>query len=85
MFEVVIMFSQMIIIKPGTGISANVIISEDIFPVLHRLFVNHGKKFGITFPAYTFDRNVDILSWGGLWLCIFGKGIRRYFVMHISR
>ena len=50
------MFSQMIIIKPGTGISANVIISEDIFPVLHRLFVNHGKKFGITFPAYTFDK-----------------------------
>ncbi len=49
------MFSQMIIIKPGTGISSNSIISEDIFPVLHRLFIEHDKKFGITFPAYSFD------------------------------
>lgn len=49
------MFSQMLIIKPGTGISSNIILSEDIFPVLHRLFVEHDKKFGITFPAYSFD------------------------------
>lgn len=49
------MFSQMLIIKPGTGISPNIILSEDIFPVLHRLFVEHDKKFGITFPAYSFD------------------------------
>jgi len=62
------MFSQMLIIKPGTGISPNIIISEDIFPVLHSLFVEHDKKFGITFPAYSFDKKghlgniIEVLS-----------------------
>ena len=54
------MYSQMIIIKPGTGIPSNIIISEDIFPVLHNLFVNNGKKFGITFPAYSFDKRGNL-------------------------
>lgn len=49
------MYSQMIIIKPCAFLSYNTIISEDIFPVLHMLFVNNDNQFGITFPAYIND------------------------------
>jgi len=53
------MFSQMIIIKP-TMINPSVILSEDVFPKLHLLFVNNDCKFGLSFPAYTFKSHGDL-------------------------
>lgn len=49
------MYSQMIIVKPCSFISYNNIISEDIFPSLHMLFVNNANRFAVTFPAYSND------------------------------
>ena len=49
------MYGQLIIVKP-TLVSASVIISEDVFPRLHRLFVNNECQFGLSFPAYSFTK-----------------------------
>lgn len=45
------MYSQMIIVKP-TMVNTSLIISEDVFPRLHRLFVENDCQFGLSFPAY---------------------------------
>lgn len=47
------MYSQMIIVKP-TIVNTSLIISEDVFPRLHKLFVNNGCQFALSFPAYSF-------------------------------
>ncbi len=49
------MYSQMIIVKP-TMVNASLIISEDVFPKLHMLFVNNDCQFGLSFPAYSFNK-----------------------------
>lgn len=54
------MYSQMIIVKPCSFISPNSVIAEDIFPVLHMLFVNNGSKFGITFPTYSIGKKGNL-------------------------
>ncbi|MBQ9489689.1 MAG: type I-F CRISPR-associated endoribonuclease Cas6/Csy4 [Lachnospiraceae bacterium] len=53
------MFSQIIIVKP-TMMNPSLIISEDIFPRLHMLFVNHGCRFGLSFPAYSFKKHGNL-------------------------
>ena len=50
------MYSQMIIVKP-TMVSTSLIISEDVFPRLHSLFVNNDCQFGLSFPAYSFNKH----------------------------
>lgn len=50
------MYSQMIIVKP-TMVNPSLIISEDVFPKLHRLFANNDCQFGISFPAYSFRKH----------------------------
>ena len=50
------MYSQMIIVKP-TLVNTSIIISEDVFPKLHSLFVSNDCKFGLSFPAYTYNKH----------------------------
>ncbi len=46
----------MIIVKP-TMMNPSLVIAEDIFPRLHMMFVNHGCRFGLSFPAYSFKKH----------------------------
>jgi len=50
------MFYQCITIKPLLT-NSNIILSEDIFPRLHSLFVKNGSIFGISFPEYTYIKH----------------------------
>lgn len=53
------MYSQMIIIKPYV-MKSDIILSEDVFPRLHQLFVDNGCKFGVSFPAYSFKEHGEL-------------------------